>query len=384
MIALSLAFGAALLFSLDVAALRSGDKATPFKVEKWLLNGPVELKVDTESPNAHHKLFVLELWGTWSPPCRQAVPLLIYLQNKYRDKGLQIIAVSRESEKVIADFLKKHPDINYAVAADKASQTTLKYLGQSRLLPRIYIIDAEKEIIWVGEVADLAVTLEKIYSGKFNKYNQKRIAQLQDELEVHMRRNDLRSVEAISDKILDLEPDNGAALRMRMFMYENFRLTDKGWKFLEQLNNKIPDNRRLYFSMLDYISRYPQYSKAVPNIAKKFIKRFSKQPDQLNTLAWMLLSRFQFQPGVLEPAAEAVELAMKQVDKNNKARYGAFLSTKALLLYRTGLLEQAIKTQKEASALLSGVSKQESKKAELLFSEALKLRKKLSKPVMKK
>lgn len=44
------------------------------------------------------KLLVVDVWGTWCPPCRQALPHLIKLQEKYRQDGVQIIGLNIENE----------------------------------------------------------------------------------------------------------------------------------------------------------------------------------------------------------------------------------------------------------------------------------------------
>jgi thiol-disulfide isomerase/thioredoxin len=42
------------------------------------------------------KVVIVNFWATWCPPCREEIPDLIALQNKYRDR-LQIIGVSQDS-----------------------------------------------------------------------------------------------------------------------------------------------------------------------------------------------------------------------------------------------------------------------------------------------
>jgi thiol-disulfide isomerase/thioredoxin len=42
------------------------------------------------------KVVIINFWATWCPPCREEIPDLIALQNKYKDK-LQIIGVSQDS-----------------------------------------------------------------------------------------------------------------------------------------------------------------------------------------------------------------------------------------------------------------------------------------------
>jgi thiol-disulfide isomerase/thioredoxin len=42
------------------------------------------------------KVVIVNFWATWCPPCREEIPDLIALQNKYKDR-LQIVGVSQDS-----------------------------------------------------------------------------------------------------------------------------------------------------------------------------------------------------------------------------------------------------------------------------------------------
>ena len=54
------------------------------------------------------KITILDFWASWCPDCRKANPELVALYNKYKDKGLDIISVSLDTDeaawkKAIAD-----------------------------------------------------------------------------------------------------------------------------------------------------------------------------------------------------------------------------------------------------------------------------------------
>lgn len=65
------------------------------------------------------KVLIVDIWGTWCPPCRAEVPSFIKLQEKYGAQGLQIIGINyeqtedrEEALKLIREFLEEEP-INY-------------------------------------------------------------------------------------------------------------------------------------------------------------------------------------------------------------------------------------------------------------------------------
>lgn len=49
--------------------LKAGDPAPPLKIEKWLKSGPIERF-------EKGKVYVLEFWATWCPPCIASMPHL--------------------------------------------------------------------------------------------------------------------------------------------------------------------------------------------------------------------------------------------------------------------------------------------------------------------
>jgi len=59
------------------------------------------------------KVVLINFWATWCPPCREEIPALIELQNKYRDQ-LQIIGIAQDSGSAsdVSRFMEAH-GMNY-------------------------------------------------------------------------------------------------------------------------------------------------------------------------------------------------------------------------------------------------------------------------------
>ena len=44
------------------------------------------------------KVVLVDLWGTWCPPCVSEIPTLVEIQERYRDRGLIIVAIAFEGD----------------------------------------------------------------------------------------------------------------------------------------------------------------------------------------------------------------------------------------------------------------------------------------------
>ena len=357
------------------------NEAPPLKLSKWLMNGPVKIEFDKKDKDADKKLFVIEFWGTWSSTSRDAIPLLMYLQKKYRDKGLKIIAVTREDENTIAKFIESNPTINYGIALDDQSISTLTYMGESRIFPKVFIIGNGNQIIWSGEAIDLPTILDKFYNGRFSQSKQREISKLNQELQIAMLQSKNDLVRSIAQRILEIDIEDGFAFRTMMFAYENDEKRDEAIQFLSKMINDNPKISRFNFIKIDFIARYPAFTQELLPTAEKFLINFADNPDELNNLAWSLVDRFPYLPGTLELAWKAADKACNAVEKNGTdEQKSACFNTLALIYYKCGMLQKAIGTQKKVSSLLKdNAAVQKSSAVALAYYEsALKLQQQIS------
>lgn len=58
---------------------------------------------------AHHKgkVILVNLWATWCAPCLKELPELAKLQEQYRDKGLQVLAVTLDEPNLLETRVKR-------------------------------------------------------------------------------------------------------------------------------------------------------------------------------------------------------------------------------------------------------------------------------------
>jgi thiol-disulfide isomerase/thioredoxin len=93
------------------------------------------------------KVTILVFWATWCPPCREEIPDLVRLQNRYKDR-LQIIGVSEDddaSPQEVAAFAKQ-AGINYSIVMGR-EQTIAERYGGVPALPTTFLINSEGRVV---------------------------------------------------------------------------------------------------------------------------------------------------------------------------------------------------------------------------------------------
>ena len=100
----------------------------------------------------HGKIVVLNFWATWCPPCVDEMPSLVHLQQRLKDKGVTVLAVSVDvDEGAYRRFLKDH-NIDLLTVRDPDHKSSNLY-GTFKY-PETYIIDRDGKMRrkFIGEV----------------------------------------------------------------------------------------------------------------------------------------------------------------------------------------------------------------------------------------
>lgn len=87
------------------------------------------------------KLLMLNFWASWCVPCREEMPAMERLYQKYRNRGFVILGVNVKDENKSAISFVRELKITFPIAFDPAGEAGLLYGAWG--LPAIYLIDAD-------------------------------------------------------------------------------------------------------------------------------------------------------------------------------------------------------------------------------------------------
>jgi cytochrome c biogenesis protein CcmG, thiol:disulfide interchange protein DsbE len=90
------------------------------------------------------KVVLLNFWATWCPPCIQEMPSLVQLQQRWKDKGVVVLAVSIDVDE--AGYHKFIRDHNVDLLTVRDDQQKSPRLYGTFGWPETYVIDREGKI----------------------------------------------------------------------------------------------------------------------------------------------------------------------------------------------------------------------------------------------
>jgi peroxiredoxin len=94
------------------------------------------------------KPVLLNVWATWCHPCRDEIPELQQLHERYKARGLELVGVSVDAagdDAAIRDFMRRF-QMTYPVWRDPGENVSTKFLVVG--VPATFLIDRDGVLRW--------------------------------------------------------------------------------------------------------------------------------------------------------------------------------------------------------------------------------------------
>src|SRR5262249_11028503 len=97
------------------------------------------------------KVVIVDVWGTWCPPCRNEIPHFVQLYADWKEKGLEIVGVAFENgsdddaAKLVQEFAEKE-GIKYPLSANGQESPLAASIPGFGTFPTTFFIDREGKV----------------------------------------------------------------------------------------------------------------------------------------------------------------------------------------------------------------------------------------------
>jgi peroxiredoxin len=98
----------------------------------------------------HGQVILINFWATWCPPCREEIPMFIDLQDRFAERGLQIIGIALQQASEVRGFADEL-NMNYPVLVGEQDVIYIatEYGNNIGALPYTAIISRDGKIAFV-------------------------------------------------------------------------------------------------------------------------------------------------------------------------------------------------------------------------------------------
>jgi peroxiredoxin len=92
------------------------------------------------------KVVMVNFWATWCPPCKEEMPAIQSLYDRFKDEGFDVVALSVDSQgrEAVVSFVKEHK-LTFSVGLDQTMQVAGAY--GVRGLPATFLVDKEGRMV---------------------------------------------------------------------------------------------------------------------------------------------------------------------------------------------------------------------------------------------
>lgn len=309
--------------------LNVGDAAPKLQVKEFVKGEPVK-QFDKD------KIYVVEFWATWCPPCRATIPHLTELQKKHKDVKFVGVSVYERKPEEVKPFVKEMGEkMDYVVAIDdvpagaEANQGKMAKnwmdAAQQEGIPTAFIVNGDGKVAWIGHPTELEKPLDQVIAGNwdlkvaaadFKKEREKKrlVVAAREAIAKSSGTGDIKSATAALEKAIAADPEAEAELGTQLFSV---------------LLAKAPNDE--------------QTEKYGRHLVDSLLK---DEPQGLNNMAWTIVGEDDAKPNskLIKLAIEAAQKA----DELTKKKHAAIANTLAKAYAANGDFSKAVELQERA------------------------------------
>ncbi|MDY0396530.1 thiol-disulfide oxidoreductase ResA [Virgibacillus halophilus] len=132
----------------------AGDDAPDFKLNQVNKNNDTD---HIQLSSLKGKGVMLNFWATYCKPCEKEMPFMQHLYAKYKKKGVEIITVNLDANKLVVNRFIDRFDLTFPVLYDQQDQ--VRELYNIVPIPSTFFIDSKGKIV---RKVEGGLTLEKL------------------------------------------------------------------------------------------------------------------------------------------------------------------------------------------------------------------------------
>ncbi|MDW9782417.1 redoxin family protein [Sinorhizobium meliloti] len=326
--------------NLERIMLKMESTAPALEVHDWVRGQPL-------ANFERGKVYVVDFWATWCGPCVSAMPDLMQLQEKYRDSGLEVVAVAASEKAVAVDEVRAYldlwlterfPTLNFRVGLDCTGEMNKLWMEASSSfgIPSSFVVDRDSCIAFIGHPAELDDVLPKVLDGSWRTSDQakaadrERIANGREDVFLYkisaaMKLEDWKTALSAIEEGIALLPDS---IQLRVAhahtLLHGMRDMQTGLPVLRQLvRDAIDRNAEDWLLGAMYQLFNPAYDHTdFPSVERlamgkelsEHILALTGLEDNAKVSYYRLAAPYYYESGHKARAEELLELALKLVD----------------------------------------------------------------------
>lgn len=93
---------------------------------------------------------VVNFWGTWCEPCVREMPAIQRQYDKWKDKGLVVLALNLDESKVTVQSFARQYNMTFPVLFDKELRMRDRYAVRS--YPTTFFVDSAGKIVKIASI----------------------------------------------------------------------------------------------------------------------------------------------------------------------------------------------------------------------------------------